>query len=146
MIRKLSALALIGALALVSVAGKCDNAKHNAALTINTVEAALALADDTERLLECGTATAIEGHCLNPAQARAVKEKLRIGFRSIGEARDLYVALPEGTPTAGNITALVLKAADIVREILAGFPDSKAKAEFASTPQVKAIVSAQEGK
>jgi hypothetical protein len=153
---RLKLFALIAALVVAGGCASAGSAKHTAAVTVNTVEAALALADDTERALECGVATSIEGHCLNPEQAHAAKEKLRIGFRSITEARNLYLLLPPcptskpgeaavpcPPPNLSQITALVLEGADIVREILAGFPDTKAKSDFAATPQVRAIVSAK---
>jgi hypothetical protein len=113
--------------------------KHAAALSIKTAESGLALADETEELLVCGKITAVEGHCIDAATHRELTKKFISGFKYVEEAKDLYVALPEGPIRSQKIGALATKVADIVLQILADLPDSKQKTTLVKTQQIKTI-------
>jgi hypothetical protein len=138
MLKKLLAVLAVPILALSCAS--IQTAKHPAALTIHTAEAALALADETEELLRCGKPTAIPDHCIDDATNKRLAEKFVLGFKYVQEARDLYVAVPDGNPTPPQIAALALKVATIVQEVLADLPSSKPKDELLKAKQVQAVV------
>lgn len=143
---KLFALALIAGLAAISTASSCGggstavDVKHDAALTIVTVEAALALTDETEDALRCERGIAPANICIDKAKHDSFyKPKLIAGFTYVGQARDLYV---KDDATSSEVSRLVRLVADIVKAILTNLPDSSAKSNLLKTPQVNAVVNA----
>lgn len=142
--RKVIAVLLIGSLGLALQGASCGGSvKDSAGKIIITAEAALHIATDAELALRCGQPTAIPGHCISPEQHAIFKDKLLKGFALLKDANDIYNSLPPtGSPSISQITQIIAKIAEIIQEVMNGFPaveaaKLRARPEVAKTLEVK---------
>ena len=145
--KKLLSVVLILGLGLSITGASCGGGttavevKHNAALTIVTVEAALALVHETEDALRCGRPAAPATFCIDRAKHDSLfKPRLIQGFTYVGQARDLYAADDATNPEVQRLVTLV---AGLVKAILVDLPDSSQKVALLKTPQVSAVAGAR---
>ena len=144
--KKLLSVVLILGLGLSITGASCGgttavDVKHDAALTVVAVEAALALVHETEDALRCGRPAAPASFCIDKAKHDSLfKPRLIQGFTYVGQARDLYVADDAANPEMQRLITLV---AGLVKSILADLPDSQQKAALLKTPQVSAVAGAR---